>query len=274
MKYVLAILVLVTTNSFASKGDDIATTMMRSTFKLTAQNKQGTCFIIGKPLKDGRNKSRLVLVTAAHVLEGFEGDSAVIHLRRKDKDTYKRHEHSLIIRKEGKALWVRHPEADVAAMYVSLPEDIDIKIASASLFATDKLLKKFEIRPADKLFALGFPLGQESNKAGFPILRSGTIASYPILPTKQTKDFLFDFEVFDGNSGGPVFMIKRDPVFEGSLRYGKTMRLIIGMVTQQREKIFYTRTPSKESIDKHALKLGIVVHASLIKETVEQLDKN
>ena len=274
MKYVLAILMLVTTNSFASGGSDLATVLMKSTFKLTAQESQGTCFIIGKPLKDEPTKARYVLVTAAHVLENFKGDKAVIHLRRKDKDTYKRVEHPLSIRKKGKALWVKHPEADVAAMYVSLPENIDIALVPTSILATDELLKKFEIHPSDKLFALGFPLGQESNEAGFPILRSGTIASYPILPTKQTKGLLFDFEVFSGNSGGPVFMTEKNRTYGGTMHLGSTMHLIIGLVTQERTMNIYTRTPYEELRKTHPLKLGVVVHASLIKETVDRLDKN
>lgn len=33
----------------------------------------------------------------------------------------------------------------------------------------------------------------------------------------------------------------------------------------------YTRTPFEEKRETHPLKLGVVVHASLVKETIEQL---
>ena len=41
------------------------------------------------------------------------------------------------------------------------------------------------------------------------IRASGRIASYPITPTSKTRTFLLDFEVFEGNSGGPVFLYER-----------------------------------------------------------------
>jgi hypothetical protein len=41
---------------------------------------------------------------------------------------------------------------------------------------------------------------------GFPILRAGRIASYPILPTADTKTILLDFPVLPGNSGGRLIL--------------------------------------------------------------------
>ena len=60
------------------------------------------------------------------------------------------------------------------------------------------------------MMALGFPRGLAANAAGFPILRSGRVASYPIAPAKIFPTFLLDFSVFPGNSGGPVFMTQVD----------------------------------------------------------------
>lgn len=233
MKRILVIVMLVmTTTVFAQEDYDLATFLMKSTFKLSESGSEGTCFIIGRPMKDNPERAHFVLVTAAHVLENIRGDKVIIHLRKKEKDTYKRIQHSLAIRNKGKALWTKHSQADVAAMYVSLPKDVDIAILPLKFLASDDTLRKFEIRPGDRLFALGFPLGQESNEAGFPILRTGIIASYPILPTKETKHLLFDFEVFKGNSGGPVFMIEKNRSYGGSIHIG-TLRFIVGLVTQE-----------------------------------------
>lgn len=271
MRRILAIfMLLMTTTGFAQEDYDLATFLMKSTFKLSGAWSEGTCFIIGRPLKDKPDQAYYVLVTAAHVLESAKGDEMVLHLRQKEKETYRRVRHTLTIRKEGKALWVKHPEADVAAMYVPLPKDIDIVLLPLKFLATDETLERFEIRPGDRLFALGFPLGQESNEEGFPILRTGTIASYPILPTRKTKSLLFDFEVFKGNSGGPVFMIEKNRSYGGSIHIG-TLRLIVGIVTQERSMNIHTRTPYEEKRETHPLKLGVVVHASLVKETIEQL---
>ncbi len=269
-RILVIIMLLVTTNVFAQEDYDLATFLMKSTFKLSGSGSQGTCFIIGRPIKDNPGRARYVLVTAAHVLESMKDGKAIIHLRKKEKDTYRRIQYPIAIRNKGKDLWTKHSQADVAAMYVSLPEDIDIVLLPLKFLASDDTLRKFEIRPGDRLFALGFPLGQESNEAGFPILRTGTIASYPILPTKETKHLLFDFEVFKGNSGGPVFMIEKNRSYGGSIHIG-TLRFIVGLVTQERSMIIHTRTPYEEKRETHPLKLGVVVHASLVKETIEQL---
>ena len=45
-----------------------------------------------------------------------------------------------------------------------------------------------------------------ADAAGFPILRSGRVASYPLAPASVFPTFLMDFSVFPGNSGGAVFM--------------------------------------------------------------------
>ena len=72
------------------------------------------------------------------------------------------------------------------------------------MLANDDLLAKYNIHPGDVLDCLGYPFGFESPVGSFPILRSGKIASYPLLPTKGTQSFLLDFRVFPGNSGSPV----------------------------------------------------------------------
>ena len=56
------------------------------------------------------------------------------------------------------------------------------------------------------MMTLGFPRGLAANAAGFPILRAGRVASYPVAPARIFPTFLLDFSVFPGNSGGPVFM--------------------------------------------------------------------
>ena len=97
---------------------------------------------------------------------------------------------------------------------------IDIDPITTRLLADYDVFTKFEIHPGDELFCLGFPLAQGSNDAGFPILRSGKIASFPVIPAKIVKTFLFDFEVFSGNSGGPVYFAQSGRTYRGALRSG------------------------------------------------------
>src|ERR1019366_8549499 len=64
---------------------------------------------------------------------------------------------------------------------------------------------KYNIGPGDEMMVLGYPQGLSANTAGFPILRSGRVAS-PVETGDVSPTFLLDFRVFPGNSGGPVFM--------------------------------------------------------------------
>lgn len=256
--------------SYAQEKYDLSTLLMKSTFKITAKNSMGTGFVIGKPTKPGENTSYYVLVTAAHVLESAQDDTIVLHVRRKKDKGYEKIQHRIAIRKSGKKLWTKHPKVDVAVMYVSLPNDMDVALLPMTFLASDENLKAFEIRPGDQLFALGYPLGQESNNTGFPILRTGILASYPILPTEDTKHFLFDFQVYKGNSGGPVFLIGQNRYYNGSTHLGM-VRMILGLVSQERGLQEVRQSIYETEHRTHPLKLAVVVHASFISEAINML---
>jgi len=169
---------------------DISTILMRSTFKIQGEESLGTVFIMGKPSADKPDKHYYVLITAAHVLEAIKVDVATVHLRKQVGDQFVRLLYPLQIRNKGIPLWTRHPDVDVAAMRVRLPKDADMRLISTNLLGTDKILEEFQVHPGDQLLVLGFPYGAEANEAGFPILRSGRIASYPLTPNKSYKDVL------------------------------------------------------------------------------------
>jgi hypothetical protein len=165
----------------------------------------GTVFVMGLPYKDNPKIAHIVLVTAAHVLEGVAGDSASLQLRRRSNDgTYVTFEHRLPIRNAGRPSYVKHPTADVAAMYADLPDEVPITGLPPDFLATDKRLEELEIHPGDEAFVLGFPAAARAT-GGFPILRVGRIASYPLTPMKVIKRWEFDVHILGGNSGGPVY---------------------------------------------------------------------
>jgi hypothetical protein len=152
---------------------------------------------------------------------------------------------------------------DVAVEYVDLPEGVQIPIISTNLLADDEMLTQFEVNPGEELSCLGYPFGAESNAAGFAILRSGKVASYPLLPTATTQTFLFDFAIFPGNSGGPVYLSSNNRTYAGTMHTGETVHFIVGLVTQQ--------LAASSSAARERLSLASVVHASLIKKAVAML---
>jgi len=258
----------------SQKDYDINTALMKVTFKLEGRNAQGqptlgTAFIMGRPYShppaNQPQKSRFVLITAAHVLEEMQGDTAILHLRRKmDANNWVRTPFPVPLRANGQPLWKKHPNADVAVMYIALPkEDVPIEQFSTELLADDKILEQYEVHPGDELKCLGYPLGLESNNAGFPVLRSGKIASYPLLPTESTRTFLFDFKVFKGNSGGPVYIEDRNRVYQGNFTVGNHIQFLVGLVSGEAEvNLPYSQLQ---------LGLAVVVHASLIREAINTL---
>lgn len=246
--------------------------LMQSTFMLVGQSKKpgklsfATGFIIGRPLKKKPESSRFVLVTAAHVFEGFQGQKATIVLRKQKEDgSYEKVPFEFqILDVSNKPLWVRHPDKDidVAAIYISLPSEVKFSLLPTQLLGDDAVLEKFEIHPGDELLCLGFPLGVQSPLGGFPILRSGKIASYPLIPAKKIKKFYFDFQIYDGNSGGPVYFIQAGRYYDGSHHLGETIHFIVGLVSAQTGATLYNNQP---------VYLAEIVPGQFILETVKLL---
>lgn len=263
--------------------DEINTILMRSTFKIEGKAKNsiypttgtttGTAFILGVPTKTNPNKAYNVLVTATHVLDNIDGDKAILYLRKKLEDSFVKFPFEFPIRIENKDLWTRHKEADVSVMYLSsLPPGVDLpKIIPVTWLADDNVFKDVQLHPGDELSCLGYPLGAESNEAGFSILRSGKIASFPLTPSEKIKNILFDFEVFEGNSGGPVYFTQTGRVYKGQSNIGVTNRFIVGIVSEQHFLIQKNSTLDEERLKKYPLKLAIVVPASFIKQTIDIL---
>ncbi len=277
--HLLAITMLLGVEGSAQSEKDIElnTVLMESTFKLEGRTAQGhpsfaTAFVMGRPFPNEAKKARYVLITAAHVLDEMQGESVVLHLRRKvDADNWAPLPLVIRIRANSQPLWTKHPDADVAVIYVRLPNEVSLTLLSTDLLADDKALSDFEIHPGDELTCLGYPLGLAANNAGFPILRSGKIASYPLLPTRTTKTFLFDFRIFKGNSGGPVYFVQYNRTYQGKSYLGQTIHFIIGLVSQ--ESLFQQQIsgPYSEEVRQLQLGLALVVHASLIKQAINML---
>jgi hypothetical protein len=249
---------------------DLNTILMETTFKILGPSARqlgatavGTGFIVGKPTKEG-GQSYFVLVTAAHVLEDIGGDFATINVREKQSDgSYTSVDRPFQIRDQGKNIYVRHPDVDVASIYVALPHYYKGKVQIGDgLLVSEEEILKFEIHPGDELLCLGYPLGA-SGPYGFPILRSGKIASFPLAPVKIHKHWLFDFRVFGGNSGGPVYMVDRGRQYEGTIHLDQTVQMVLGLVTQQMS--------ADPGTGPRELQLGVVIPSQFIKETMDML---
>ena len=219
----------------------------------------GTGFLIQAP--DPQGRPRTVLITANHVLSKMPNGEARIGYRISNPDgSWSYSPEKLSIRDaKGSPLWTRHPSRDVAAIAISAPPEFAKAAIPVDYLAADATFVDHQVGAGDEMMALGFPRGLAANQAGFPILRAGRVASYPVAPAKIFPTFLLDFAVFPGNSGGPVFMTDQARRRAGSTDAGAT-QFIAGLLTQQVE------------LNSERLEIGIVTHAKFIRETIALID--
>lgn len=260
----------------SAQTSDLNTQLVLSTFKIANPKSTATVFFLSRPAQDDPQKTEWILVTADHVFRLMEGDEATINFRKKGPDEeYTKVPLKIKIRQAGKALWTKHPSADVAVMVVTPPSDVSFPRLGVDLLATDVELKKYEIHPGDTIHSVGYPHANqlEANAAGFPIMRRGCIASFPLTPTKKTKTFLFDYNSFEGDSGGPVFLAENNRFYGGKTQEGR-VQLILGLVSEQHWLNEEFKMVYQSGILRQRLGLGIVVHAAAIKETIDLLPRH
>lgn len=217
----------------------------------------GTGFLIQAPRPDGA--PRVVLATAAHVLDRMESPEARVGWRvAAEGGAWRFAPRPLRIRDDTLPLWTRHPTRDIAVMEISAPPEFARAAVPLAWLADADTFEEQGVGPGDEMMALGYPRGLSANRAGFPILRSGRVASYPLSPAEAFPTFLIDFRVFPGNSGGPVFMT--EAVRDGSPD-GVERPFIAGVLTQHVE------------LNSERLEIGVVTHALYIREAIALLDQ-
>jgi S1-C subfamily serine protease len=223
-----------------------------------ANRRVGTAFLVEAPGPDGL--PRTVLVTAAHVLDGMPASEARIGWRYPEWDGgWRFAPEPLPIRDaDGAPRWTRHPDRDVAVMAISAPAEFARAALPLGWLAGPDALDAWRIGPGDELMTLGYPHGYAANKAGFPILRTGRVASWPLTPISEFPTFLLDFAVFPGNSGGPVFWTPAARKLPGTAQPDHPF--IAGVLVQEMR------------VDGDTVGIGIVAHAEYVREAIARMD--
>jgi hypothetical protein len=184
---------IITKYSFAQSDSldmdfDINIKLMNSTFLIAGEgnNACGTGFIMLKKnliYKTKYTESDVVFITAAHVLDSIKGNRAIIYYRKNNNNYYKTIPCPILIRNNKVNFYVKHPTMDIAAMHVTLLPGFNYnEILNESWLADDYTLVEYKIRTGETLNCLGYPYCINDTLGNFPILRSGKIASFPLLP--------------------------------------------------------------------------------------------
>ena len=219
----------------------------------------GTGFLISAPRPDGT--PRVVLVTAGHVLEKMPDAEMRTGWRIAMPDgSWKFDPQPLEIRdSDGAPLWTELPGRDVAVMELKAPDAFARAAIPLAWLADAETFDTLDVGPGDELLSLGFPRGLSANRAGFPILRVGRVASYPLTPVSAFPTFLLDFTVFPGNSGVPIYWTPTARRRPGSSEPDHPF--IAGMLSQE------------VLVGTERLGLGVVIQAQYIRDAIALLDK-
>lgn len=242
---------------------DLSVALFHATIRISQQLPdgkfgQGTGFLVSAPKPDG--SPRVVMITADHVFSAKMLDPEVkIGLRvREPTGQWRYAPQSLRIRYGDTQLWTRHPQRDIAAIVVQVPPEIASAAIPLNWLAEADTFERYGVGPGDEILSLGFPVGLSSTPEGFPILRSGRIASYPLTPIASYPTFLLDSVIFSGNSGGPVFVGRGG---RGTSEPNDDGQFIAGIVTQQVE------------YENRQMEIGVVTHAAFVREAIALLDR-
>lgn len=266
MRFSLGFLfLLVCSPAMAADSPGLPTQIVLATYRLEHPKTSGTSFVFRRTKPD-QQKEELLLVTAAHAFEQMDGDQAKLVLRKQDSNgDWSAAPTDIEIRRDGKPLWQKHPEQDVAVLKLELKDAPPVSALDMNLLATADDWQSSVPEPGTELRSVGFPHAAQfkPSEAGFPLTRLGSVASYPLVPYKKYPTFLVAYNTFEGDSGGPIYL--------EMVRDGQPQIKIVGLVhgqhfIEERYKLVY-----QEGVTKQRLGLSIIVNSQAIVETIQAL---
>lgn len=242
--------------SVAQAADDACRMALRATFRLHGGGQSGTAFAVTLPA-DGERAAAVLLVSAAHTFEKMEGDTATAVLRAPAAAGWERRDTAVQIRSRAKPNWVRHAKADVAVLPWTVPDGVDLQPFPLASIATAVEFDAGRVAVGQRVRVACFPAQTEGNAAGWPVLRTGTIASHPLAPAATLERIFVDYAHYAGDSGAAV--VTDD---------GQASPLVTGVVVAMQRQTDRVTSPFEEKTVHTPLGLAITVPSPLLLETV------
>lgn len=236
---------------------DAALEAVNATVRLHHDGRSSTAFVVNVPLET-QGEVATLLVSAAHAFENIKGERATVVFRAATKTGWERRDTTLQIREADTPRWVRHPSADVAVMPCTLPDGVGCQPFPLAAIATGDDFENRQIHVGRRVRVACFPAQTESNAAGWPVLRTGFVASHPLTPPLGLERFFVDYGHFGGDSGSAV-------VIDGIDRL-----LIAGVVVAMQRQTDRITSPFEEKIIHTPLGLAIVIPGPFLRETIEK----
>jgi hypothetical protein len=233
-----------------AKKPNVTEKMMWSTYPIGTLKGSASGFVV--LWKDPKNPGVLspVVFTAGHILDSVGKGPLVIGVRVPDLSGEPQVAAiPLPVPRSGPPFYVRHPKVDIGAFEPDVPAEIIGTILPSFLKDTSIARGSDSLRAGTDVSFLGFPDVLPGTPGGFPVLRSGKIASFSTAALQSEGVFLINADVYPGDSGGPVFTAARG---------GKPK--LVGMIVQR-----IGRSP------KTFAHFAIAVDARMIRETLQLL---
>lgn len=233
---------------------------LAATFRVANPQSSATCFLVRTAPPTADRAATTVLVTAAHFFEGTAERQCQLMLRgRNADDSYSLKEISIPIRDGDKPLWKRHAVQDIAAIKLEIPTDLAVQPLALDRLADEAAVLARQVRAGQEVFIPGYPAKLAANEAGWPILRRGNVASYPLAPLRFAHTILVNAQTFGGDSGAPVVAV------------ADSGPLVVGLVVGMQRQTDKATLPFQELSTHTPLGLAIVVQAAFIRDTIASL---
>ncbi|MBN9689119.1 MAG: trypsin-like peptidase domain-containing protein [Verrucomicrobia bacterium] len=237
----------------AATGEAPFVAMLQATCRLSRDGHSGTGFLI-------QRDTNVFLVTAAHVFDESKAAEGVLIVREKQSSGEAvRKELPLVVFQDGQPLWKRHPSQDVAVLPLTLPANLDVVPLPVAQILRATPDGSSPATLGAEVWLPGYPAQLEVNAAAWPVLRRGTIASYPLSPVSAIPTLVVNIGSFGGDSGGPLFTL-----VDGVPR-------LVGVVSGMHRQTDRSITPYEERIQHTPLGLSIAVQADLVLTVLDQL---
>lgn len=234
-----------------------------ASYRVEHPNTTGTGFVLDRPDPVEPERKQLLLVTAGHVFEGMKGEYATLVLREQNEEgNWAAKPEKIRIRKGQKPLWMQHPKEDVAVIILDFPSEKSIGSLPVSVLATAEDWKSHTPEPGSLIRCVGYPHAPifKPSTAGFATTRLGCLADFPLTPIADHPKYLVDFNIFEGNSGGPIY----------SDQLGDEIK-IIGLVQGQHFIDERFKNIYSEGMTRKRLGLAIIESSEVILETIERV---
>jgi len=226
--------------------------MMSATCFFGTMNYCGTGFLIEHADPRFPGAKGLMMVTTAHILEQAGKEPLFVAVRMsKGKEFQPIALLRLETEQSGRLRYTRHPKQDVAAFMVEVPKEVAGSIAQFAPAPQAAIANPDPVVAGREVGFLGFPEVFPGTPGGYPILRSGKIASNVTGELRREETFVVNADVYAGDSGAPVFGLDS----QGKLR-------LEGLVTDR-----VGATPEAFS------HFAVAADASAIRETIGLLDR-